>query len=308
VNALVLGGNGFIGSHLVDRLLADGHAVRVFDLCGEKYRAALPGVDYRYAHVRNHAVVSAALDGIDVVFHLISATVPQTSNDDPVHDVTANLVETIHLLQGCVERRVKRFVFVSSGGTVYGRPNRLPVSEDYPTDPECSYGIVKLAIEKYLHLFHHLSGLDYVVLRASNAYGPRQDPSGSQGAVAVFLGKAARGEVIPVWGDGRIVRDYVFVEDLADGIARAGVLANSTRVFNLGSGRGHSLNSVLETIERVTGHKVRVQHMAGRVFDIPSIYLDIERARRDLSWQPRTALEDGIRRTWEFVGGFLSNR
>jgi len=301
MNALVLGGNGFIGSHLVDKLIAEGHSIRVFDRDEEHYRKPLDGVEYFYADFGNRILVAEALKGMDIVFHLISTTVPKTSNDDPVFDVMSNVAETIHLLEKCVERRVKKVVFVSSGGTVYGTPSSLPVSEDSPTNPECSYGITKLMIEKYLGLFNHLYGMDYVVVRPSNPYGARQNPLGFQGAVPIFLGKIARGETIDIWGDGEIVRDYIFIEDLVEGIYRTAIWNTPSRIFNIGSGEGHSLNNIIEIMRKVVGGEIRVVYTARRSFDVPKIYLDISRAKVDLAWRPTTPLDIGIKKTWEFV-------
>jgi len=301
MRALVLGGNGFIGSHLVDRLLVEGVCVRVFDRQPEMYRRPLDRVDYRYGDFGNRALLTEALTNIDLVFHLIGTTVPQTSNDDPIFDVMSNVVETIYLLEQCVKMNIKKIVFLSSGGTVYGIPQVLPVSEDAPTNPLCSYGITKLTIEKYLYLFHHLYGLSYAVIRPSNPYGPRQNPKGIQGAAAVFLGRVARGEVIEVWGDGKIIRDYVFVQDLVDGIYRSAISAASACVYNLGSGEGYSLNYILEIIQRVVGCRLTVHYAPARSFDVPRIYLDNRRARQELGWSPKTTLETGIAETWKFV-------
>lgn len=301
MKTLILGGNGFIGSHLADKLLNEGHAVRVFDRNKELYREPISGVEYVYADFGNRTLLAEALGDIDAVFHLISTTVPKTSNDDPAFDVTSNVVETINLLEKCVERDVKKIVFLSSGGTVYGAPDALPVTEDHPTNPECSYGITKLTIEKYLALFHLLYGLDYVVLRPSNAYGPRQNPLGIQGVIAVFLGRIAEGKPIEIWGDGEIVRDYVFVDDLVDGIYRAAIRTTSSHILNLGSGEGDSLNAIVDVMRRTIGEEVRVVYAAKRTFDVPQIYLDIRRATDELAWQPVTPLDAGIRRTWEFV-------
>ena len=161
------------------------------------------------------------LPQMDMVFHLVSTTVPKTSNDDPAFDVMSNVVETIYLLEQCAKGKVKKIVFVSSGGAVYGTPAALPVPEDSPEKPESSYGITKLAIEKYLELFHRLYGLNYVILRPSNPYGERQNPDGDQGVIAVFLGKIAKGQAIDIWGDGSNVKDYVYIGDLIDGIYKA---------------------------------------------------------------------------------------
>ncbi len=308
MRTLVLGGNGFIGSHLLDRLLLAGHAVRVFDRNEELYRKPLDGVEYCYADFGNRTLLAEALEGIDIVFHLISTTVPKTSNDDPAFDVTSNVVETIALLEKCVAHGVKKIVFLSSGGTVYGAPAALPVTEDSATNPECSYGITKLAVEKYLALFNHLYGLDYVIVRPSNPYGPRQNPLGIQGAISVFLGRVAAGKPIEIWGDGQIVRDYVYVDDLVEGIYRAATQTVASCILNLGSGQGHSLNAIIATMREVIGDRVRVVYTPARVFDVPQIYLDISRAQQELAWRPATSLDAGIRQTWEFVRSVVSGQ
>jgi UDP-glucose 4-epimerase len=301
MHTLILGGNGFIGSHLVDKLLAEGHKVRVFDKYEERYRKPNPLVDYRYGDFGNRGLLAEALTGIDIVFHLVSTTLTKTSNDDPAFDVQSNVIETIFLLEQCVARKIRKVVYISSGGTVYGKQAKLPIAEDSSTEPECSYGITKLAIEKYLALFNHLYGLHYSVIRPSNPYGSRQDPFGIQGAISVFLGKVARNEQIEIWGDGEVVRDYVYIDDLVDGIYKAAVMKTPSRIFNMGSGRGYSLNSILQVIRTVTGQDIQVRYTAGRSFDVPKIYLDITRAGNELSWSPSTSLEDGIRKTWQFV-------
>lgn len=301
MKTLLLGGNGFIGSHLTDRLLAEGHDVRVFDKYEERCRPPLRGVDYHLGDFGNRGLLAEALRGREVVYHLVWNTVPKTSNDDAFFDVSSNLADTLFLLDECLRREIGRIVFISSGGTVYGNPRSLPVSEECPTEPLCSYGITKLAVEKYLALYRHLHGLEYVILRPSNPYGIRQNPLGSQGAVSVFLWRLARGESLDIWGDGSVVRDYVFIEDLVDGIYRASISRTPSRIFNLGSGRGISLNQLLSVIRTVTGREAAVRYSGGRRFDVPEIYLDIERARRELGWGPATSLEDGIGRTWRQI-------
>ena len=301
MNMLILGGNGFIGSHLVDRLLAEDHRVRVFDKYEEHYRKPVACVEYCVGDFGNRGMLSEALTGIDIVFHLISTTLPKTSNDDPVFDVQSNVVETIFLLEQCVTKKIRKVVFISSGGAIYGNPLSLPISENCPTEPECSYGITKLAVEKYMALFNHLHGLDYVVLRPSNPYGGRQNPDGIQGAISVFLGRVAQGKSIEIWGDGQVVRDYIFIDDLIDGMYKAISVNALSRVFNLGSGIGHSLNEILDVIRNVTGKEIKVVYKAKRSFDIPSIYLDICRAKQELSWAPSVSLEAGIEKTWKFV-------
>jgi UDP-glucose 4-epimerase len=301
MKCLVLGGNGFIGSHLVDKLRAEGHQVRIFDRHEERYRSPLNAVDYQYGDFGNHGLLSAALNNIEVVFHLINTTVPKTSNDDPAFDLSSNAIETIFLLEQCVAKKILKIIFVSSGGTVYGMPDILPIKEECSTNPLCSYGITKLTIEKYLSLFKHLYGLDYTIVRPSNPYGSRQNPFGIQGAISVFLAKVVRNEQIEIWGDGKIVRDYIFIDDLADGIYKAAFTNTTSKIFNLGSGEGISLNSILAAIRMITNREVKHKYMQKRLLDVPAIFLDITKAKEELYWIPTTPLEAGINKTLSFI-------
>lgn len=301
MNILVLGGNGFIGSHLVDRLICEDHAVQVFDRQPERYRKPLAGVVYHLQDFGNRAILAAALTHIDMVFHLVSTTVPKTSNDDPAFDVMSNVVETIFLLEQCAKGKVKKVVFVSSGGAVYGTPAILPVAEGSLENPESSYGITKLTIEKYLGLFHHLYGLDYVIIRPSNPYGERQNPDGDQGVIAVFLGKIAKGQAIDIWGDGNNVKDYIYIGDLIDGIYRAAFSKTNYRVFNMGSGTGHSINDIVRMMTEKVDRPISVNYGPKGAFDVSKIYLDITRAQKELGWEPKISLDAGLCRTWEFV-------
>ena len=301
MRVVVVGGNGFIGSHLVDVLLADGWQVVVYDRAPERYRRPLSGVEYVVGELGNTGLLASVLPRADVVFHLASTTIPQSSNDAPVFDVQSNLVDTVRVLEVCVESQVGKVVFLSSGGTVYGVPEFLPASEEHPTNPICSYGIVKLAIEKYLHLFKHLHGLSYAVLRPSNPFGRRQNPAGKQGAVTVFLGRIAQGLPITIWGDGEVTRDFFHVSDLAEACLVAATSETTTPVFNIGSGRGMSLNQLLEIIEPVVQEPFRVVRLPPRSFDVPKLFLDIQQARTELKWAPRMSLEEGILDTWQWV-------
>lgn len=301
MNVLVLGGNGFIGSHLVDKLITEGHNVRVLDKYEERYRKPLDGVVYYIGDFGNRGILAEALTNVDIVFHLVSTSLPKTSNDDPAYDVQSNVIETLFLLEECIKNKIKKIVYSSSGGTVYGKPTSLPIAETSPTDPECSYGITKLTIEKYLSLFYQLYGLDYSIIRPSNPFGSRQNPTGIQGAISVFLGRIAQNQSIEIWGDGEVVRDYIYVEDLVDGIYKASILETNIKIFNMGSGVGYSLNEIVQCISEVCGREVKVNYTAKRTFDVPKIFLDISRAKQVLMWKPRTSLKDGIHKTWEFI-------
>jgi UDP-glucose 4-epimerase len=302
LKALVLGGNGFIGSHVVDQLLAKGHSVRVFDQIMEKFRPRLPGVDYRIAGLDNTPLLSEALEGIDVVFHLISTTVPSTSNKDPVFDIETNLVATVRLLNLIRESSVNRVVFLSSGGTVYGNPNCTPIPESHPLRPLCSYGVVKVAIENYLQMYHQLNGLEYVILRASNPYGERQGHAGVQGVIGTFMERVHTDQVIEIWGDGNVVRDFIYAGDLAELCVLAGN-ADITGIFNAGSGEGSSINQIVNSLSNVTGRKIDPVYREGRSYDVSSVVLDSTKARAAFGWSPKTGLKDGLDRSWKWVMG-----
>lgn len=304
MRAVIIGGNGFIGSHLVDILLHEGWEVTVYNRSPERYRAPQQGVKYIQEDLGNTSALSSVLPGIDIVFHLASTTVPKSSNDDPIFDIESNLIQSVRLLQLCVKSRIKKVIFLSSGGTVYGIPQAIPIKETHPTNPICAYGITKLAIEKYLHLFKQLYGLSYSILRPSNPYGPRQNPDGQQGAIAVFLGRAIRGQPIKIWGDGSITRDYFYVSDLARACLLAANSEMESPVINIGSGQGVSLNQLLEIIQHVVEKPLHVIRLPSRPFDVSEVILDIEHARTHLGWQPTISLEQGVYKTWEWVQSY----
>ena len=299
-SCLVLGGAGFIGSHLAEALLQAGHRVRIFD---RPHLDRLPGFLQRRefevftGDFLNPRSLSPALEGSEIVFHLVSTTLPKTSNDNPMYDVESNVMGTLRLLELCRQQRVRKMVFASSGGTVYGVPRSVPIDESHPTDPTCSYGIHKLAIEKYLQLNHRLHGLDYCVVRPANLYGPRQRLDIAQGAVAVFLDRALRGQPIQVWGDGSVVRDYLYVGDAAEALVKAAAYQGEPKVFNLGSGVGTSLKQLINEIEALLGRALAVEYAAARALDVPANVLDASLAARHLGWTARTPLAEGLRRT-----------
>lgn len=297
---LVIGGNGFIGSHLVDALLVSGHKVRVFDRVAEKYRPPLEGVEYQLASFDDTAALSEALEGMDVVYHLVSTTVPATSNRDPVADIESNLINTVKLLQLMQQQEVKRIIFLSSGGTVYGVPTTPVVSEDHALRPICSYGIVKVAIENYLYMFHQLYGIDYLCLRVSNPYGPRQGHLGVQGVIGTFLGKIKEGADIQIWGDGSVIRDYIYVSDLASLCAKAANFSKSG-TFNVGSGVGTSLLDIVDVMSDLNQAAIAPQYLPQRVYDVPKIVLNIEKAKEAFGWSPSVNLSKGMEMTWRWL-------
>ena len=299
MNSLVLGGGGFLGSHLTERLVGLGHAVRIFEKEGFS-RQNLAGVIDRIEVIEGDLGreddAEAILKDIDVVFHLASTTLPASSNADPPHDIASNVLPTLRLLEVAKKARLKKLVFFSSGGTVYGIPKRIPIDEEHPTDPICSYGIHKLTIEKFLHLYHHLFHLNYCVLRISNAFGERQSPASGQGAIAAFLSSALRGDPIEVWGDGSAVRDYIYVSDIVEAAIAASQHRPGSGVFNIGSGTGTSLHQVIDVVSQAVGLPLEVRFSPPRAFDVPSNVLSIAKAKEELSWSPKVELAHGIRR------------
>lgn len=295
MRVLVVGGNGFVGSHVVDALVAGGLDVTVYDRNSERYRSPLSAVDYVKGDLGNKGELEHVISKeIDQVIHLASSTIPKTSNDDPVFDVQTNLIETLALLDLCVKHRVKRVIFTSSGGTVYGIPETLPIPEEHATHPICSYGIVKLAIEKYLTLYKHLYDLDYIVLRLSNPFGSRQDPKGSQGAVSVFLGDMLNGRPLRIWGDGSIVRDFVDVRDIARLYYLSTISDVEAGTFNVGSGVGTSLKDLIGLMADEFSLTPQIHREPSRGFDVPVIVLDSEKAQRIFGWKPQISLREGL--------------
>lgn len=296
----VFGGGGFIGSAICDRLLEDGHALRIVERPRvTPYRDFKSGeiVEWVTGDFSSTYDVANAIEGVDGVLHLVSTTLPKNSNDDPIYDVQSNLVATLQLLNAMVAGNVNRIIFISSGGTVYGTPKYLPVDENHRTEPQVSYGITKLAIEKYLLMYGRLYGIRPTILRVANPYGERQRLETAQGAVGVFIQRALRGLPIEVWGDGSVTRDYLHVSDVAYATAQAIAYSGNQSVFNIGSGSGTSLNQLIDLIEGVLGFPVAREYKNARSFDVPISVLCNDLARRELEWAPKVGIKDGIART-----------
>lgn len=302
VRVLVLGGNGFIGSHLVEALVADGTRVRVLAKAGCRQIMPLHGVDYQYADFADSASVAEALVDVDIVVHLISTTVPATANLDPVADIQGNLLSTVRLLQQMRDMGINRLVFLSSGGTVYGNAKSIPISEDHERKPLSSYGIVKVAIENYIEMFSMQYGLKSLVLRVSNPYGPRQGHLGIQGVIPTFFQRIITGDEIRIWGDGSNVRDYLYITDLVAFIARS-IKMDLAGVYNVGSGEGVSLREVLSLIEDIAGVSANIKFLPPRGFDVQKVVLDITKARQALNWEPRVSLREGCEQYWKWAKG-----
>ena len=299
MRVLVTGGAGFIGSCLVQALLAAGHDVATVDNLSTGRRERVdPRARLDALDLRDRAALDAtfARERPAVVFHLAAQSSVKASMRDPLADAEANVLGSLAVLECCVRHGVRKVVYASTGGAAVGEPLRLPVDEQHPaTQPLSPYGVSKVVVERYLWLFRHHHGLRSTILRYPNVYGPRQDPDGESGVVAIFLAQMLRGEPVTINGSGEQERDFVYVED----IAAANLLAlerGDDELLLLGSGCGTSVNELFAGLARLTGYLLPPRYGLPLAGEVQRIYLSGERARAVLGWEPRVDLETGLRR------------
>lgn len=301
---IIYGGAGFIGSHIAEDLLSKNMRVTIFDkLNASKKNVAhiLSEIDFVEGDFNNDVDINRSVKNKDYVVHLVSSTLPADSNLNPYYDVESNLVSSLHLFDRCAHHGVKKVIFISSGGTVYGNPLKLPIKEDHPTDPLNSYGIIKLTIEKYLSLSKNLRGLDYKILRFANPFGERQNPMLNQGLIAHLLYKIKHKQTIEIWGDGKTIRDYFYIKDGAKAIYRAMRDNSEKNLYNISSGTGYSINQILDKFRRVLKLKFKVKYLPSRKFDVKANILDNRLAARQLKWIPETPFNEGLKNTWRYI-------
>ena len=298
--AIVTGAAGFIASHLVDRLISDGYTVTGIDDLSTGRLANLPAdFDLRQLDIRDPEVRKIVSEvRPDFVFHLAAQISVSVSAREPVMDAEVNVLGALNLFEGirAVEGKTTKVLYVTSGGTAYGEPSVLPADESTPVRPLSPYGASKLAIETYLPVYERLCGLDYSIIRLANIYGPRQDPHGEAGVVAIFARAMLSGKSLTIFGDGNDERDYVYVGDVVDAIVKA---AENSRPgpFNVGTGEGTSTNRIFEVVAENCGHTDDAVHGPPRPGDVNRIYLDATRAGKELGWTPKITLEDGLKTT-----------
>ncbi|SVB37488.1 uncharacterized protein METZ01_LOCUS190342 [marine metagenome] len=295
---LVTGGAGFIGSHIVDRLLNLGHEVTVVDNLSSGSIANLPANISLHKKDISDQDLSKVFEKEtpEVVFHLAAQISVQDSMRNPSKDAESNVLGSINVLENCVRYNVEKVVYTSSGGAMYGDPLYLPCDEDHPVNPLSHYGVSKFAVENYLHVHHVSDGLNYTVLRLSNVYGPRQDPSGEAGVVAIFTQAMLNRSDLIINGSGEQERDFVYVGDVAE----AGALAidnGNTEAFNICTGRGTSVNEIYRLLKEAISYPGQASKGPAKPGEVFKIYLDPAKAVEKLGWQPDISLESGMRMT-----------
>ncbi|MGG5317329.1 NAD-dependent epimerase/dehydratase family protein [Enterococcus sp. AZ072] len=304
----ILGAAGFIGTNLSIKLLNDEKNDLLLVDKSKKYFSELTKEKLEYSNYRifecgfnNETDFDEILKGQDVLYHLVSTTAPSTSNQRISEELQANIIVTTRMLDACVRCGVKKIIFLSSGGTVYGKEVECPLNEETSTYPISSYGIQKITIEKLLYLYNYLHGIEYKVIRLANPYGPFQRPNGVLGAVTTFIYKAIKKEEIRVFGDGTVVRDFIYIDDAIEGILRIANGHSKYSTYNLGSGVGIDLNKLLSIISETLNIDLDITYLESREADVPVNYLDISRYEKDFGKFTPLSLENGIRKTAEFM-------
>ena len=303
---LLLGAAGFIGTNLTIELAKKTEDEITLVDRSKAFFKPIVSMDLKNVHILEaDLTVDMDFDSIlkdqEVVYHLVSTTVPTTSNQHISQELVSNVIFSANLFEACIRCGVKKVVFVSSGGTVYGKEVDCPLKEKTATNPISSYGVQKITIEKLLYLYRYMYGLDYRIIRLANPYGPYQRPNGVLGAVTTFTYKALKGDEITVYGDGSVVRDFIYIDDAIRAIMKIVNGENKHRTFNLGCGYGTSIKQVLETIEKALGIKLNVSYLEGRRVDVPVNYLDISRYEKYYGALNPISLEDGIKKTADFM-------
>ena len=291
---LILGGAGFIGGALINQLKKNSVEITAVD---RAWNDEPNGVNCIVGDVFDKDCLNQVMAKQDVVYHLVSTTLPASSNKSPLHDCESNVAGTLRILDAMVENDIRKIVFLSSGGTVYGITSTSPINESFPTFPISAYGIGKLAIEKYLYLYSRLHGISAPVIRLSNPFGPGQAPDRGQGVIATFVKRALQKEPIEIWGDGSVIRDFVYIDDVIASLILSANSSEAFSLFNVGMGEGRSILDILDAIEKEVGCELTVIFKKARLCDVPEVVLDISKINAELNWYPRTSFEEGIKKT-----------
>lgn len=296
MNIVIFGGMGFLGKNLCERLYKDGHDLKiytrhnVFDY-SEEY-AKKNKIQFIKGNFSTEKNFDNIVKNADCVYQLISTSTPSINN--PINDLLNTVYPTLRLIEACIRENVKKIIFFSSGGTVYGIPNNIPINIKDNTNPISAYGIQKLMIEKYLEFYHRMYNIDISILRIANPYGKWQKPFSSQGLIANIIAKYYTNETLEIWGDGNVIRDYIFVDDVIDAVIKSMNYKGDTKVFNIGSGVGISINNIIKEIEMILDDHIKKIYIASRKQDVSINILDIKDSIEILKWYPKTSLQEGI--------------
>jgi UDP-glucose 4-epimerase len=300
---LVTGGAGFIGSWVADAFISEGHEVLIIDDLSSGIKENIPKeADFIKGDIRERELLEKVFYDYrpDIVDHHAAQMDVRRSVENPVFDAQVNIIGTLNLLELSIRYRIKRFIFASTGGAIYGEPEDLPADEKTPPMPISPYGASKYAVEKYLGYYKAVYGFDYIALRYANVYGPRQNPHGEAGVVAIFCNKVLSRKACLIFGDGNQTRDYVFVGD----VAKANMMSINAPVasYNIGTGIETSVNDLVKVLRKVSGNEFKVEYAPPRLGEVQRISLDINLANRVFGWSPSVSLEDGIGQTWKWFG------
>lgn len=295
---LVTGGAGFIGSHLVERLIKEGYRVVVIDnLSTGKKENLNKKAKFHKLDICNPKVTDIfKKEKSEIVFHYAAQIDVRKSVEDPVEDAKINILGTLNLLENCKQFKIKKFIFASTGGAMYGDTEIIPTSETYPEPPLSPYGIEKLTIEKYLNYYHKVFGLPFISLRLANVYGPRQNSKGEAGVIAIFCDKMLSGKQPVINGDGKQTRDFVFVDDVVE----ANMLAmkeNKVGIYNIGTAKETDINTIFRKLKELIESNCKEIHGPAKEGEQKRSCLDYSKAKKELGWQPKFNLEEGLRKT-----------
>lgn len=298
MRVLILGGQGFIGYNLCLKLLDKKNDITVFDKVIDKKRM-INGVNYFKGDFTDVNCYKYLLKNMDIVYHLISSSNAHTDNSFS-SDISDNVISTIYLLDECVKYGVKKVIFSSSGGTIYGNQMDFPIKESSIKNPLCSYAITKLTIEYYLELYYNLYGLDYTILRVSNPYGPNHN-SNNQGIINILLKSAIKDEAFILYGSLNIRRDYIYIDDVISAFVLAINSNSKEKIFNIGTGVSYSTSEIISMIETITNKKINIIYKKSNIKEVIRNELDIELAKKELNWFPEISLNSGIEKTFKLL-------